>query len=156
MVQCHSTWRLVLSDHGERWVADNSLQIIMSVLKEMAVENKMGSGLKYRTFIDRVQSECNFIGTQKGPMTMRFQLLESFMDTGKLGLKLNTKVKDDLFTTKPGQLTIVDLTDPFIDSSGACVLFDIALALFLDSNKGIGKVVALDEAHKVCWSCSWH
>ena len=128
-----------------------TLQIIMSILKEMAIDNHGDSGFNYSMFLQRVRQEANgFLGTQKGPMTMRLALLESFMDTGKLGKKLKTIVKDDFFTVKPGSLTIIDLTDPFVDSSGACVLFDISLALFLDSNKGIGKVVALDEAHKVC------
>jgi hypothetical protein len=49
---------------------------------------------------------------------------------------------------QPGTLTIIDLTDPFIDPDSACVLFDISLAIFVEQTKG-GKVVALDEAHNV-------
>jgi len=122
----------------------------MSILKEMAIDYHGETGFSYRNFTQRLQVEAaGFVGTQKGPMTMRLALLESFMDSGKLRRKLKTIVKDDVFSVKAGTLTIIDLTDPFVDSSGACVLFDISLALFLDSNKSIGKVVALDEAHKV-------
>ena len=48
-----------------------------------------------------------------------------------------------------GSLTIVDLSGEHIDSSSACVLFNICLELYLDKSQTSGKVVALDEAHKV-------
>jgi hypothetical protein len=48
----------------------------------------------------------------------------------------------------PGELKIIDLTDPVIDSDSACVLFDIFLAIFLEKTSG-GKLIALDEAHNV-------
>jgi hypothetical protein len=49
---------------------------------------------------------------------------------------------------KPGQLTIIDLSDPFIDSSSACALFEIITRLFVRADVGSGKVVVVDEAHK--------
>jgi hypothetical protein len=77
------------------------------------------------------------------PMNMRLKLLESFMD-------LNPTGKTDIFACKPGTLTIVDLTDPFVDAGTACVLFEICLALFLeDPFSAAGRIVGLDEAHKV-------
>jgi len=48
------------------------------------------------------------------------------------------------------QLTIVDLSCPFVDSGSACVLFNICIGQFLSATKAeaVGKVIAVDEAHK--------
>lgn len=81
-------------------------------------------------------------------MRLRLQLLESFMETGMKAFK-RTKSAHDIFKAEPGNLTIVDLSDPFVDPASACVLFDICIALFLEDRTAVGRVVALDEAHKV-------
>lgn len=47
---------------------------------------------------------------------------------------------------EPGTLTIIDLTDPVVDSDCACALFDICLSIFV-SIPNCNKIVALDEAH---------
>jgi hypothetical protein len=46
----------------------------------------------------------------------------------------------------PGELVIVDLTDPVVDVDAACVLFDTCLSLFL-AQTACGKIITLDEAH---------
>jgi DNA helicase HerA-like ATPase len=48
-----------------------------------------------------------------------------------------------------GQLTIIDLSDPFIDPASACGLFEIVTRLFKRADVGTGKVLVVDEAHKV-------
>jgi len=68
-------------------------------------------------------------------------LLQSFLASG------------DRKTTVPnrfvgGKLTIVDLTDPFIDSASACALFEIVTRLFQRAELDTGKVLVVDEAHK--------
>ena len=55
---------------------------------------------------------------------------------------------EDVLKGKPGNLTIVDLTDSTYDASVACGLFDLCLAAFIDRTEG-AKVIALDEAHNV-------
>lgn len=47
------------------------------------------------------------------------------------------------------QLTIIDLSDPFIDSTSACGLFEIIVRLFVRAEVGTGKILVVDEAHKV-------
>lgn len=46
------------------------------------------------------------------------------------------------------QLTIIDLSCPCIQPETACALFNICLGLFLEQSTTIGRVIALDEAHK--------
>lgn len=51
-------------------------------------------------------------------------------------------------TDQPSQLTIVDLSCPCISSDTACSLFNICFGIFLEQNTSVGRIVALDEAHK--------
>lgn len=56
---------------------------------------------------------------------------------------------EEIWSFEAGTLTIVDLSCPFVDESAACALFDICLALFLEERGNVGRIIALDEAHKV-------
>jgi hypothetical protein len=57
--------------------------------------------------------------------------------------------KSNIWSFEPGTLTIVDLSCPFVDEGAACAMFNICLALFLEEREAAGRIVALDEAHKV-------
>jgi len=103
--------------------------------------SKKPGPINFQSFESQLGQQ-GFSREQKGPMNMRLDLLKSFMDT-------TSNKKKNMFAATPGALTIVDLTDPFIDSATACVLFDICLSLFLESPTNSGRVVALDEGHKV-------
>lgn len=48
-----------------------------------------------------------------------------------------------------GQLTIIDLSDRLIDNYIASALFDIVVRNFERADVGTGKVLLVDEAHKV-------
>ncbi|KAH7324955.1 hypothetical protein B0I35DRAFT_476155 [Stachybotrys elegans] len=56
--------------------------------------------------------------------------------------------KPTIWETKAGQLTIVDLSCPCVTAEMACLLFNTSLSLFLEQPSTIGRVIALDEAHK--------
>jgi len=124
------------------------MKVIINILKDMAITSRGAPGLNYNTFLERINAE-GFARDQKGPMALRLQLLESFMDTRTNKVLKKMVEATNVFEMLPGTLTIVDLSDPFVDPSSACVLFDICLTLFLENRNNVGKVVALDEAHKV-------
>lgn len=134
------------------------MEVIMNILKEMAMDRPADAiGFDLNKFLLNVKLQKFDLG-QKGPMQLRLNLLDAFMNSGSLAEKFSDKSKlrnKNLFKAVPGSLTIVDLTDPFVDPASACVLFDICLALFLEDRSGVGKVVALDEAHKVCLYPKW-
>lgn len=44
---------------------------------------------------------------------------------------------------------MVDLSCPCVTADGACALFNICLSIFLEQDIKTGRVIALDEAHKV-------
>ena len=75
-------------------------------------------------------------------LEQRLALLKTFLSP--------TRLETPRF--QPGHLTIIDLTDPFIDATSACGLFEIAVRLFVRAKVETGKVLLVDEAHKVCQS----
>jgi hypothetical protein len=82
----------------------------------------------------------SFNNMQLAGLEQRMALLTSFMDPHK---KPHTRFAES-------QLTIIDLSDPFIDPASACGLFEIITRLFVRADVGTGKVLVVDEAHKVC------
>ena len=137
--------RLMAFQEGETTIP-LYMEVIMRILREIAIT---GDPFSYSTFKANLDNEGLQPG-QKVMMEMRLNLLESFLDPscvkGTSGASRNTK---DLFTTSPGTLTIVDLSDPFLDSSTICTLFSILLDIFLASRPVSGLLVCLDEAHKL-------
>ncbi|KAI9066396.1 hypothetical protein FKP32DRAFT_1645965 [Trametes sanguinea] len=110
------------------------MQSILSILREL------GEKFTYPAFLAKVRdAKDNMNPLQKAMLDQRLALLDSFIDpvTSRAGA---------LF--QPGQLTIVDLSDPFIDPSGACSLFEIVTRLFVRADLPTGKVLVVDEAHK--------
>ena len=122
------------------------MEVIIQILRQMAMESAGWPGLNFTEFKRRLGSE-EFAKVQQGPLNLRLQLLESFLDSGYFAKYFKIKGSGGL-VPEPGALTIVDLSGPFVDPASACVLFDICLALFLEDRSGVGKVIALDEAHK--------
>lgn len=124
----------------------------MKILRGMAIANQGRGGFDYARFKLLLGAEP-FIQGQMVPLNMRLQVLESFFEPGSVPgaapankLKKNTK---GLSSFDPGTLTIIDLSCPFVGAEDACALFNIALSLFLKGRHEAGRVIAMDEAHKV-------
>lgn len=111
---------------------------VEAILRAIASESPDGS-LNYLEFKRRLAEE-RFDSTQTNMLNMRMNLLESFLD-----LKGTARTPD----FRPGEVTIIDLSDAFLTPSTACILFKLGLEQFLQS-RASGKMVVLDEAHKVC------
>ena len=84
----------------------------------------------------------SFNPAQLTGLEQRMALLTSFLDTRPRSIPRTNRFA-------AGQLTIVDLSDPFIDPASACALFEIITRLFVRAKVGTGKVLIVDEAHKV-------
>jgi hypothetical protein len=110
---------------------------VESILREIASKSKDGS-LDYVKFKQALKLE-SFDPTQTNMLDMRLNLLESFLD-------LTDKAPQPEFL--PGEITIMDLSDAFVSPSTACILFKLGLERFLQC-PAPGKLVVLDEAHKV-------
>ncbi|OAA52365.1 hypothetical protein BBO_00206 [Beauveria brongniartii RCEF 3172] len=148
---------------GDAWPL--YMHTVTRILRNMRLEQQaLGEdGFSYGDFKRRLTDE-GLVGTQLGPLQQRLDALESFMvpdhatqtrlrsGTGKktqIGkFAKGAKTIDKTWTPKSGRLTIVDLSCPCITDVTACSLFTICLSLFLEQESDVGRVVALDEAHK--------
>jgi hypothetical protein len=72
-------------------------------------------------------------------LEMRLDLLELFFEMG---------VSCPQPHFQPGEITMMNMSCPFVDANTACILFRIGLNRYLQS-RGNAKMVVLDEAHKV-------
>jgi hypothetical protein len=132
------------------------LHTITRILRDMRLVQQQSNALfNYRDFKRRV-GECDMTREQLMPLNQRLDTLESFMPQSQIsassfaqpkGLGDNSIGND--WSIKPGSLTIVDLSCPCVTAEGACLIFNICLGLFLEQHTTVGRVIGLDEAHKV-------
>ncbi|KAK7962442.1 uncharacterized protein PG986_003267 [Apiospora aurea] len=126
------------------------MHVIQRLLRDMRLEQqKKGTGFNYFRFRNSLAQE-DLTQQQSIPLQQRLETLESFMVKSQVKPqdKANKSMKGTFWTPCEGQLTIVDLSCPCVTAEMACSLFNICLSLFLEQPSSIGRVVALDEAHK--------
>jgi hypothetical protein len=111
--------------------------IVTRILRDMA--SKTAESFNYLEFRRRLD-DAGLDRKQEEFLKQRLDLLESFLD-------LNGSTTSPNFAA--GEITIIDLSCPFMDASTACVLFKVGMGLYLESDSRVGKVIVLDEAHKV-------
>ena len=110
---------------------------VTKVLREMASASY--GGFDYLVFRQQMRQQ-GLDRKQADFLDQRLDLLESFLD-------LEGSTPQPSFAA--GTVTIVDLSCPFVDANTACVLFEISLNMYLQTDVRTGKVIAVDEAHKV-------
>ncbi|KNZ73824.1 hypothetical protein J132_09465 [Termitomyces sp. J132] len=114
------------------------IQVILTILREL------GESYTYKAFMRELENQKKkFNPNQLSGLDQRMSLLTSFLAKDKKGYGLT---RTSRFAA--GRLTIIDLSDPFIDPASACGLFEIIVRLFVRSDVGTGKVLVVDEAHK--------
>ncbi|XHG06018.1 hypothetical protein AWENTII_009229 [Aspergillus wentii] len=127
------------------------MHTVQRVLREMRiVQQRTQTGFDYQEFKRRMRSS-NLTPAQLEPLSQRLATLESFMSQPQGGLsggKEKSIPRGTDWKSKPRRLTVVDLSCPCISPETACSLFNICLGIFLEQDPCVGKVVALDEAHK--------
>ncbi len=136
----------------------------------MAMNNEDAHGINFADFEKRIVAVAPN-ENQRTMLNSRIKLLRGFFLKPKTGKpqKENKKRHDNqeekdqaivdaylagtanktIWDFKAGELTIVDLSCPFVEEGAACALFNICLSLFLEGRQEVGRLVALDEAHKV-------
>ncbi|KAL1721793.1 hypothetical protein EV715DRAFT_194622, partial [Schizophyllum commune] len=113
------------------------IQIILSILRTL------GSKFTFSAFKTQLDvHKKTFNPAQLAGLEQRMSILNAFMAVKPK----EVAEQQDRFAA--GQLTIVDLSDLFIDSGSACSLFEIVNRLFIRADVGTGKVLLVDEAHK--------
>lgn len=137
------------------------IHVVQRILRDLRVEQqKTGAAFSYTAFKKQLAVE-DLTESQLVPLKQRLKTLESFMVEHQakafdMSSAMNSGQSDGSAARKgtsweprPGHLTIVDLSCPCVPPEMACSLFNVCLSLFLEQNPyGIGRIIALDEAHK--------
>lgn len=119
------------------------IQIVLSILRDL------GEKFSYKAFLTRLEAEKkSFNPAQVAGLEQRLALLNSFMEPQAPAQSRSSSKKSKTNRFSEGKLTIIDLSDPFIDPASACGLFEIVTRLFVRADVGTGKVLVVDEAHK--------
>lgn len=109
------------------------LQRALTILRGMGVTDFDYDEFKYRMQTEDLNTD------QRNHFQMRIEMLDSYLtSTGRSAQAC----------FKAGRLVIVDLRDPFMNSSMVSALFEIVVDLFTEAKISSGKVLLLDEAHK--------
>lgn len=114
------------------------MQLVLERLRKLG-ENFSFSAFKHE--LDDLKGDLNPL--QKASLEQRLALLYSFLESSRSKAKPSRPTR-----FAKGQLTIIDLSDPFIDADSACGIFNIICRLFTRVEVGTGKVLVIDEAHK--------
>ncbi|KAJ6115267.1 hypothetical protein N7486_001045 [Penicillium sp. IBT 16267x] len=131
------------------------MHTVQRVLREMReIQQSTGSSFDYADFKRRILGSGLLPG-QLEPLKQRLDTLESFMPLEQVNLsgtfgtqKPKFKGAGPSWIPKASQLTVVDLSCPCISPDTACSLFNVCFGIFMEQDANIGRVVALDEAHK--------
>jgi hypothetical protein len=126
------------------------LHSITRILRDMRrTQQENNTSFNYREFKRQID-DCEMTKEQLLPLNQRLDTLESFMPQSQTSS--NPRRGQDNgndWSIKPGCLTIVDLSCPCVTAEAACSLFNMTLSLFLEQHTSVGRVIGLDEAHKV-------
>ncbi|PNY26794.1 Uncharacterized protein TCAP_03275 [Tolypocladium capitatum] len=138
------------------------LHVVTRILRELRISQQENGGTFNYDAFKRALALEDLSPGQKGPLQQRLETLESFMVEeqvpngdllAKKMLAKKKKFKGSIrrgndWKPKAGELTIVDLSCPCVTAESACALFNICLSMFLEQRSDVGRVIALDEAHK--------
>ncbi|KAI9454617.1 hypothetical protein F5148DRAFT_1229087 [Russula earlei] len=118
------------SDHAPLY-----MQTVLSVLREL------GDNYTYDAFMTKLEDRKRDMNPgQKAGLRQRLELLQTNSPNAA-----DTK-EEKRFA--PAMVTIIDLSDPFVDPTMAGAIFEICIRLFQRANVDTGKVLIVDEAHK--------
>ncbi|KAI9163882.1 hypothetical protein HJFPF1_05512 [Paramyrothecium foliicola] len=143
------------------------LHVVVRVLRDLRIaQQQKGTGFDYGAFKRALDAEV-MTKDQLSPLQQRLETLESFMvnketstydlfkpkdvKPGKPGKPPKKPMPQQTGTSwapKAGQLIVVDLSCPCVTPEMACSMFNMCLGLVLEQSSKVGRVIALDEAHK--------
>lgn len=128
--------------------------VVQRILRDMRLaQQDKPSSFNYREFRNKLDDEP-LSQDQKRGLQQRLDSLESFMVAEQVKpFAWNKSAKGSVrtgtdWTPKAGELLIVDLSCPCVTASTACALFNICLSIFLAQEYSLGRIIALDEAHR--------
>jgi len=106
---------------------DNQLyvSVMLDLLRRYQRDNLVPN---FADFLAKLENECS--NTQASPLRQRKALLESIIFESSLNIPLREHGGNLTNSMKPGDLVIVDLTDPLLSSNEANGIFEVLLEQF--------------------------
>ncbi|RAL15894.1 uncharacterized protein BO97DRAFT_362104 [Aspergillus homomorphus CBS 101889] len=131
------------------------MHTVKRILREMRVAQQETQTVFNYSAFKKMVMDSTLTPAQLEPLKQRLDMLESFMPREQTSTRdkknkypSSASSKGTDWEPKARRLTILDLSCPCISPETACSLFNICLGIFLEQDPQIGRVVALDEAHK--------
>ena len=126
--------------------------------EQQSVLRELGDDYTYSAFMRQLEEKKKDMNpAQKAGLRQRLDLLQTFTrQTRSLPLanaSRNTAAMREEGRFVSGMITIIDLSDPFVDPPLAGAIFEICIRLFQRASVDTGKVLVVDEAHKVPSLC---
>jgi hypothetical protein len=124
------------------------------MFEQQSILRELGDDYNYSAFMKQLEEKKKEMNpAQKAGLKQRLELLQTFTrQTRSLPLAnaaRNTVVMKEEERFASGVITIIDLSDPFVDPALAGAIFEICIRLFQRASVETGKVLVVDEAHKV-------
>ena len=105
---------------------------VQRILRGIWAENEE---FDYNLFKTRIEKHSDMDFSQRNMLNMRLGILEWFLD-------LKGEYREDI-VFHPGEVTIMDLSCPFVDANTACIMFRCGLQRYLQTD-ALGKMIVLD------------
>lgn len=153
-------WASLTADHIKRIMnmntSDGAIPLYMAGLMDILRRYQRRGGLPpFAVFKREVEGQFK-TPSQSGPLGQRMRLLESMVAESELnmrdlGLGLGSADAGASLDAvmAPGVLAVADMTDPLLSGSEAAGVFEVLVEQFRTIHMpGVGKLLAVDEAHK--------
>lgn len=146
------SWSSLTAEHIRllmRLNSDDQQLYVSSLLELLRKYQRSNRVPPFAAFLDEVRELCSLEG-QKGALRQRLQLLEAFILESDINKEIRPHGRDLAAMTR-GMAVVADLTDPLLSRDEICGVFQVLTEQYraIPSRKLGGKVLALDEAHKV-------
>ena len=124
------------------------------MFEQQSILRELGDDYSYSAFMKQLEEKKKEMNpAQKAGLKQRLDLLQTFTrQTRSVPLansSRNTVTLREEERFAAGMITIIDLSDPFVDPALAGAIFEICIRIFQRASVDTGKVLVVDEAHKV-------
>ncbi|KAI8897825.1 hypothetical protein BC833DRAFT_592184 [Globomyces pollinis-pini] len=125
-------------------VGENIPLYMSSILTMLRRLQKQGKMPDFARFKDLIKAEMKLTDKQTSPLDLRLSLLESLLQESNENKHFPKTDLKKIFSDP--SLVVVDLTDPMMSPTEANGIFQVLLAMFLNTSGP--KLAVFDEAHK--------
>lgn len=137
---------------SEQSTCQPELERVRDILNDLATSS---TGITYDGLREKPDQQ-NLTEEQRDSLALRLAFLQTLIrpKTEQASSDGPAIDQDEAWRFQPGSLTIVDLSDPYINPEAACALFSVVLSIFMEGHPNCGRIVAMDDAHGVGLLCA--